>query len=112
LELRCERTLLVDVINFLEGGWSDEASTLQVVWAFALYIFLDGGWSDERATLQVVWPFALYICDLLFKFPSLLFLVQYHLPNFGLHGDTLAFGFECFFLFLKVIVLDAQGSQL
>jgi hypothetical protein len=34
------------------------------------------------------------------------------LSNFGLHGDALAFGFEYFFLFLKVVVLDAQGLQL
>jgi hypothetical protein len=66
LELQCERTSLVEVINSLEGGWSDERTTLQVVWAFALYISLEGGWSDERAMLQVVWAFALYICDLLF----------------------------------------------
>jgi hypothetical protein len=29
-----------------------------------------------------------------------------------LHGDSLALGFEYLFLLLKVVVLDAQGSQL
>jgi hypothetical protein len=64
--LRCKRASLVEVINSLEGGWSDEGATLQVVWAFALQISLEGDWSDEGATLQVVWAFALHICDLLF----------------------------------------------
>jgi hypothetical protein len=42
---------------------------------------------------------------------SLLF-VSYHLAHLGLCGDTLALGLKDVFLFLEVVVLDAQGSQL
>jgi hypothetical protein len=33
--------MLVEVINSLEGSWSDEGATLQVVRAFALHISLE-----------------------------------------------------------------------
>jgi hypothetical protein len=62
--------------------------------------------------LQVVLAFALHERDLLFVLPRSLLLILYHLTHFGLHGDSLALGFEDFFLLLEVVVFDAQSSQL
>ena len=78
-----------------------------MVWVSALYVLLEGNGGHEGATLQVVRAFALYKCDFLLELPSFLFLIQYHLSHFSLHGDALALGFEYLFLFLKVVVLDA-----
>ena len=48
----------------------------------------------------MVWAFALHICHLLLYLLGLLFVIQYHLSNFGLHVDALALGYEYFFLLL------------
>ena len=80
---------------------------MQVVWVSALYVLLEGNRGREGATLQIVKAFALYKCDFLLYLPSFLFLIQYHLSHFGLHGDALALGFKYLFFLLKVVVLDA-----
>jgi hypothetical protein len=66
------------------------------------------GW----AVLQIMLAFALHERDLLLEFPGFLLLVLYHLTHLGLRGDTSAHGFEDIFLFLEVVVLDAQGPRL
>jgi hypothetical protein len=53
--------------------------------------------------------FTLHERYLLLELSGSLLLVSYHLVHLGLHGDTLALGFEDVFLFLEVAVLDAQG---
>jgi hypothetical protein len=64
---------------------------------------------EGRAVLQIMLAFALHEHDLLLEFPGSLLLVLYHLAHFGLRGDTLALGLVVVFLFLEVVVLDAQG---
>jgi hypothetical protein len=64
---------------------------------------------EGRAVLQIVPAFVLHERNLLLEFPSSLFLVSYNLAHLGLHGDTLVLGLEDVFLFLEVVVLDAQG---
>jgi hypothetical protein len=67
---------------------------------------------EGRTVLQIMLAFALHERNLLLEFLSPLLLVLYHLSHLGLHGDTLALGFEDLFLLLEVTILDAQGSQL
>jgi hypothetical protein len=55
--------------------------------------------------------FTLHERYLLLELSGSLLLVSYHLVHLGLHGDTLALGFEDVFLFLEVAVLDAQGPS-
>jgi hypothetical protein len=62
------------------------------------------GW----AVLQIVPAFALHERNLLLQFSGPLLLISYHLTHFGLREDTLALGFEDFFLLLEVAVLEAQ----
>jgi hypothetical protein len=39
-------------------------------------------------------------------------LILYHLTHLGLHGDSLALGFEELFLLLQVVVFNARSLQL
>jgi hypothetical protein len=48
----------------------------------------------------------------MFELSSPLLLILYHLPHLCLHDDSLALGFEGFFLLLEVVVFDAQSLQL
>jgi hypothetical protein len=67
---------------------------------------------EERSVLQVMLAFALHERDFLLELPSSLLFVSYHLAHLGLYGDTLVLGLEDVFLFLEVVVFDAQGPQL
>ena len=70
------------------------------------------GWDallEGRSVLRVMLAFALHERDFLLELSSSLLLISYHLVHLGLHGDTLALGLEDVFLYLEVVVLDAQG---
>jgi hypothetical protein len=67
---------------------------------------------EGRSVLQVMLAFALHERDFLLELPSSLLFVSYHLAHLGLCGDMLALGHEDVFMFLEVVVLDAQGPQL
>jgi hypothetical protein len=56
MELRCKRASLAKVVYPLESGWGHD-------------------WYVERVLLQLVVAFTLHVCDLLFQFFCLLFLV-------------------------------------
>jgi hypothetical protein len=69
-----------------------------------------GALLEGRAMPQIMLAFTLHERDFLLELLVSLLLVSYHLAHLGLHGDTLALGLEDVFLFLEVVVLDAQGS--
>jgi hypothetical protein len=73
------------------------------------------GWDallEGQSVLQVMLALVLHKRDFLLELPSSLLFVSYHLAHLGSCGDTLALGLENVFLFLEVVVLDAQGPQL
>jgi hypothetical protein len=108
LQVRCQRTSLVKVVDALEcRGVGEGVSALRDEQVFDLCALLEG-W----AVLQAELAFALHERDLLFKLLCLLLFVAYHLPHLGLCRHTLALGLEDLFLLLEVVVLDAQGAQL
>jgi hypothetical protein len=111
LELCSQGASLVEVVDPLEscGGWN-EGVALWYEWVSGLDVLLERRWRCRWSALQVVLAFALHERDLLFELPRSLLLVLYHLTHFGLHGDSLALGFEDFFLLLEVVVFDAQSS--
>jgi hypothetical protein len=105
LELRGQGASLIKVVDALEScGMRDEGPALGYEYVSGWDALLEG-W----VVLQIVLAFALYERDLLLELPGSLLLVSYHLAHLGLRGDTLAFGLEDVFLFLEVVVLDAQG---
>jgi hypothetical protein len=60
--------------------------------------------------LQIVLAFALQERNLLLKLLGPMLFISYHLAQFGLHSDALAFGLEDFLLLLKIAVSEVQGS--
>jgi hypothetical protein len=111
LELWCPGASLVEVVDPLKSyDWWNERVALWYQWVSGLDVLLERCWWCGRATLQVVLAFALHERDLLFELLSSLLLILYHLAHLGLHGDSLALGFEDLFLLLEVVVFDAQSS--
>jgi hypothetical protein len=111
LELWSQGASLVEVVDPLKRcDWWDERVALWYEWVSDLDVLLERCWRCGWAALLVALTFALHERDLLFELPSSLLLIVYHLAHLGLHGDSLALGFEDFFLLLEVVVFDAQSS--
>jgi hypothetical protein len=108
LKLRSQGASLIQVVDPLEGGdMRDEGPALRYEEFSGWDTLLEG-----RSVLQVMLAFTLHERNFLLELPSSLLSVSYHLAHFGLCGDTLALGLEDVFLFLEVMVFDAQGPQL
>jgi hypothetical protein len=105
LQVRCQRTPLVEVVDTLECcGVRDDESALRNEQVSDWRALLEG-W----AVLQIKLAFALHEHNLLLKLLSPLLLVVYHLAHLVLRRDTLALGLKDLFLLLEVAILDAQG---
>jgi hypothetical protein len=85
----------------------NKGGTLWYEWVTGVDALLEGCLRCKQSMLQIVLALALHELNLLLYLPSSLLLILYLLTHLGVHGDTLALGFEDLFLLLEVVVLDA-----